>query len=97
LVVKGAADLPGGQDASPEQNKVKEIPQNCPQGEIQGEATAAGAAGSDRSRGSGRTAGAAGEVRVSTTRVSQKDKEKHLERVATCTDRPESAAKQPEL
>jgi hypothetical protein len=47
VVVKGAADLPGGQDASPEQNKVEEIPQNCPQGEVQGEATAAGAAGSD--------------------------------------------------
>ncbi len=47
VVLKGAADLPGGQDASPEQNKVEEIPQNSPQGEIQGEATAAGAAGSD--------------------------------------------------
>ncbi len=63
VVVKGAADLPGGQDASPEQNKIKEIPQNSPQGEIQGEAAAAGAAGSDWSRGGGRTAGAAGEVR----------------------------------
>ncbi len=63
VVVKGAADLPGGQDASPEQNKVEEIPQNSPQGEIQGEATAAGAAGSDRSRGGSWTAGAAGEVR----------------------------------
>ncbi len=67
VVVKGAADLPRGQDASPEQNKVKEIPQNSTQGEIQGEAAAAGAAGSDRSRGGGRTAGAAGEVRVAAT------------------------------